>query len=335
MPNDSSRYSRLAPLTVQERLRLSRLAIHFFSPLAYRDVCAAIGKTPPAENRIEPLDGEDFLKYLKKTNQLPEADRYTFRIRELLFQLADAHLLSDMGPGRGVMIGRRYYFMRELTQNEKTRVLWLAPALGAEFILHAFSAATVLFTGINEAGDARAGTGLNIAPNWFLTCAHVLKKMKLNRTQIFGQVEVQVLRTLVHDSVDVGLVEVTSVPSSLPGLAFREPRIAEPVFILGYPRIPLSREPALVMDRGEVTNAGITTFSEQRLFLYSAIARPGNSGGPIIAATGHVVGMVTEELSEKGAEPSLPFHAGVGASEIARAITELEPSIALPLEDYQ
>ena len=88
------------------------------------------------------------------------------------------------------------------------------------------------------------------------------------------------------------------------------------------------------MHRGEVTNAQVTTFSDQTLFLYSAIARPGNSGGPIISSTGHVVGIVTEELKED-ADPNSLFYAGVGAGEIAKAVSELDVSVKVPIEDYR
>jgi S1-C subfamily serine protease len=98
--------------------------------------------------------------------------------------------------------------------------------------------------------------------------------------------------------------------------------------------MPLSREPTLVMHRGEVTNSHLTTFSDQTLFLCSAIARPGNSGGPIISSTGNVVGIVTEELMED-ADPTSLFYAGVGANEIAQAVSELIDSVHVPIEDYR
>lgn len=334
MSDERTRYSRLAPLTLQERLRLSLLAIKFFAPLAYRDMCATIGKTP-AENRIEPLDGRDFLTYLKKTGQLTDPDQYLNRIRELLSQLAAAHLLTEMGSGKDVMIGMHYYFMRELTECEKRSLFWLAPALGAEFILHMFSEVTFQITGINKAGDVRAGTGLLIAPQWLLTCAHVLKDMRLDEMQTFGGNQVKIVRVLAHDTIDVGLIEITPSIPGLISLAFRDPVVAETVFTLGYPRVPLSREPARVMHRGEVTCQEIETFDDQTLFLYSAIARPGNSGGPIIGESGHVVGIVTDELSEKTSDIRMPFFAGVRTSEIARAVAELEPAMTVPIEDYR
>jgi S1-C subfamily serine protease len=159
--------------------------------------------------------------------------------------------------------------------------------------------------------------------------------MVLDQRQSFGDREFKVVRLLPHDKIDVALVEFESELPPLPGLAFRDPVVAEKVYNLGYPRIPLSREPALVMQRGEITSSRIKTFSCEEVFLYSAIARPGNSGGPVIAANGHVVGLVTEELSEEASKSGMPFHAGVGTSEILRAILELEASVQLPVEAYE
>lgn len=327
------RYSRLAPLSFHERLRLSVLAIDFFAPRAYRDMCGLIGKVP-AENRVEPFSGRDFLTYLEKAGKLPEPNRYLHRIRELLARLCAEHLLTDVGQGKDVLIGTHYYFMRELTALEKQSVLWLAPALGAEFILHMYSQATFQITGVNKSGDMRAGTGFLIAPQWLLTCAHVLNDMKVDEVQCFGGTQCKVLRALPHSTIDVGLVEITPSLPSLSGLAFRDPVVAEPAFTLGYPRIPLSQEPALVMHRGEITSPRIDTFSGQTLFLYSAIARPGNSGGPIIGENGHVVGIVTDELSEEISKVGMPFFAGVRTSEIVRAVAELESTVTVPTENY-
>lgn len=52
------------------------------------------------------------------------------------------------------------------------------------------------------------------------------------------------------------------------------------------------------MQGGEVSVEHVTSFYGEELFLFSAIARPGNSGGPILSEDGHVVGIVTKELSE-------------------------------------
>jgi S1-C subfamily serine protease len=71
------------------------------------------------------------------------------------------------------------------------------------------------------------------------------------------------------------------------------------------------------------------------VFLYSAIARPGNSGGPIVSETGHVVGIVTEELTQSSATFEMPFHAGIRTTELVRALSDLDTSLTLPVEDYE
>lgn len=334
MSENRPRYSRLAPPSIEDQLRLSVLAVRFFAPRAYRGMCELIGKAP-AQHQIEPLDGRDFLTYLEKSKQLDELDRYIFRIRDLLSQLARADILTPLGSGRDPLIGTHYYFLRELTKRQQEGYLWLAQALGPEFILNLYSNVTLQLKGTAGSHDVHASTGIVIAPHWVLTCAHVVKEMVLDQKQRFGSCEFKVIRTLAHDKVDAALVEVESELPCLPGLAFRDPTVADAVYTLGYPRIPLSREPALVMQRGEVTSPLITTFSGEKIFLYSAIARPGNSGGPVIAANGHVVGIVTEELLQQASKSGMPFHAGIGTSELLRAISELEPSVQLPIELYE
>ncbi|MFD2436298.1 S1 family peptidase [Modicisalibacter luteus] len=107
------------------------------------------------------------------------------------------------------------------------------------------------------------------------------------------------------------------------------------MYTLGYPRIPLSTEPSLVMQRGEVTNPEVTMFSGDKVFLYSAVARPGNSGGPIISESGHVVGIVTESLEENTTQSGMPFHAGIKTAELTSAVAELDANIELPIETYE
>ena len=297
-------------------------------------MCTAIGKTP-SQNSIEPLRARDFIHYLEKSNCLPEANRYAQRINELLANLVHHNFLKEMGKDNDVYCGTSYYFLSELTDLQRQSFLWLAPALGAEFIYDLYSKATIQITGKTRNGDAHAGTGIIIAPHWILTCAHVLDDMVLDSTQQHFDSSNQVKNTYKHTSIDVGFIEMETAMHVLHGAAFRNPIIAETVFTLGFPRIPLSQKPALIMQRGEVTNPDVTLFDSSNVFLYSAIARPGNSGGPIIAESGHVVGIVTSELLEKTEVSTMPFHAGIKTSEIIQAIRDLKVPIDLPVELYE
>ena len=302
--------------------------------MSYERVSTAIER-PPTPGRTEPLEGGDFLKYLEKTGILPDSRKYASRIRDLLDKLEAAGLLTFMGHGRDVQVGKRYYFMKELTSLERKGLLWTAPALGPEFLHSVYSHITVQITGLNTIGDVHAGTALAIAPNWLLTCAHVITDMRINDEQSFlGRLH-RVVQTLTHESVDVGLIQVEPDLSVIDSLAFREPVLSEALFTFGFPHVPLAREPALVMQRGEVTSTNVTLLDGRDVFLYSAIARPGNSGGPILSESGHVLGIVTEQLERQGMAHALPFHAGVATSNIASAIADIQPSLKLPVENYE
>lgn len=84
--NGRQRFSKLAPLDLDQRILLSTLAINFFAPLAYKKMCEVIGKVADPKT-TRPLTGRDFLSYLGKSNHFEEPDRYLFRIRDLLSQL--------------------------------------------------------------------------------------------------------------------------------------------------------------------------------------------------------------------------------------------------------
>lgn len=330
----NTRYSKLSPFTLAQRIDLTIAALNFFSPMEYEKMCSTLGKTR-AQNRIEPFSGRDFLNYLETTKKLPEAGRYSSKIGELLAELAKHGVLKEVGRNGDILLGISYYFLLELTHLQKTGILWLARVLGPEFLYNVYAQATVQITGVTEDGDAHAGTGLVIAPNWILTCAHVLTDMQVDESQSILGMQRRVIRTLPHPSVDVGLLEVEQPMPLLPGIAFRSPVVAESVFTLGYPRVPLSREAALVMQRGEVTNPSVTLLDGSVVFLYSAIARPGNSGGPILSDMGHVVGIVTEELSEQAEDFRIPFHAGIQTQELVQALAELHAPVTLPVESYE
>jgi len=67
--------------------------------------------------------------------------------------------------------------------------------------------------------------------------------------------------------------------------------------------------------------------ARQKIFLYSAIARSGNSGGPIVAQDGRVIGLVVEDSAESTSNDAgpgtAPFYRGIPSSKVIRALDDL------------
>lgn len=334
------KYQRLQPLTVEQRVWIAIAALKFFQPMQYRENCQKIGQAPE-ENIIRPLDTLGFLKYLAADGVLPEKmldkpERYLQRINELLARLVISGHLSHAGKSGAPLVGDSYYALYQATHYEKQGVLHLARALGQQFLPWAYRRGTYQITGVTQDGDVHAGTGIAIAPRWLMTCAHVLQDMTVDQHQTAANqgLDYRVVRKLAHESVDVGLIEVDRDLPEVQGLNFRDPHVGERVYTFGFPRVPLSREATLVMQGGEVSVEKMTSLHGHELFLFSAIARPGNSGGPILSESGHAVGIVTQELSERDSQ-NHPFHAGIATSTLAQAIHELDCGVSLPVETWQ
>jgi S1-C subfamily serine protease len=327
------RHSRLAPLGIELRQKLAVEACNFFSPVHYKKNCDVIGKVPDS-TCVRPLAGSDFFDYLKKIEILDEPLKHLQRIRQLLERMAAAGILVEMGPNSNVMMPKFYFFLKELTNLEAEGLLWLAPALGDDFLFHQAAPGIAHIIGVTPKGDASAGTGIIFHSHHILTCAHVVNGMTIDKQQVFQGSSSTIEEYVAHPKIDIAVIRVAQALKPVPGLSFLPPTIAQPVFTLGYPKIPFARTATLTIQRGEVTNESITTLDGHRAFLYSAIARPGNSGGPVISSDGHVVGITMQDLTEQG-NPYSPHYAGIPSQEIASAINDFGLDVQIPFEEFE
>lgn len=128
------KYSKLAPFRIDEKLIFAKQACIFFSPIQYEAMCVTIGKSP--NNKTTPFSVYDFLKHLESVLGLTDPLKYQYRIKMLLDSLEHAGILVAMGQSNFVTAPNHYYFMKEFTEQEKKGTLWLAPALGPEFLIY-------------------------------------------------------------------------------------------------------------------------------------------------------------------------------------------------------
>ena len=254
-------------------------------------------------------------------------------------------LLVEMGVGGGsgfVMLPKSYYALSELSTLRERGVLWLAKTLGGRFVHRHVSPAIVHVVGENDEGE---GSGIVFDEHHVLTCRHVVSDMQIASAQAFQGRTVTVEGIFPHDTEDVTVIRIKESLTTVPGLGFVAPMVSQKVYRFGYSRVPCSVPSSsgaspLVMQSGEVTSESVLVFGGVELFLYSAISRPGDSGGAVVSDDGYVVGMTTE-LSDsrvhtsEGEEVFSPHYAGIPSHVLARAVDELGLGVEIPVETYE
>ena len=93
----------------------------------------------------------------------------------------------------------------------------------------------------------------------------------------------------------------------------------------------------MTMQPGAVTNESVTSLSGDELFLYSAISRPGNSGGPVMSGEGYLVGLSVLDATGqyRPDEAFSPHYVGIPAQVVVKAVEDLCLGIQLPFQDYE
>ncbi|MBD8650841.1 trypsin-like peptidase domain-containing protein [Rhizobium sp. CFBP 13726] len=329
-----SRYSRLTPFTPAEQRVYSIAMLNFFGPMFNAEHREALG-LPETPGVVTPLSILDFLKTIG-TDGTP-ALHLSNCICLLAKQLELAGFLERVG-------GSDYYAIYsnrfELTNKQRLGTLFLGRALGLPFI--ADQAQRILVHVVGTGADDRklGGTGIQISTTEILTCAHVVEDMQVDEVLTVNGHETRVQKTVPHPSEDVAIIYLAApAPPPLADMAFRPARLLEDVLICGFPPIPYAAEARATYHRGEIAALSVPTCSNVKVDLFTAVARPGNSGGPLLTPEGHIVGIVTQRLEAqvgKNEVPNAPFFAAVPAERVREAVRELSGGeTTLPWEDYQ
>ena len=149
-----------------------------------------------------------------------------------------------------------------------------------------------------------------------------------------------------HSTIDVGVVIINEALKHeiCHDIALRDSTILEKIIISGFPKVPRRIDTSVITQSGKIAGK-INSYDHHgstKLELFTAVAHPGNSGGPLLTMDGKLVGIVTQSLerSEEEADKKnqiLPFFAAIPASEIYKAFNELETAktYQIPWEYYQ
>jgi hypothetical protein len=340
MTNDErarERFSILEPMNVTLQAVIFTAICNFFAPLN----CAANRKVlglSEAPN-ITPFSVGEFFD-MQRIGQGDVCERHRHQIMAMIRRMQDSGVLTLEGHHGHRVLGESacYFFMKELSSRAQRGVLWFGAALGPAFLVPALGGALVRITGRTPDGDAAVGTGIHVLPDSVVTCAHVVRDMTVDAEVVVKGAKVAVAETLAADDSDVGVIRISpAVDVACPDLAFRSATILERVLVAGFPTVPTATGELATFQTGEICQVGVETMWKQRLDLFSAIARPGNSGGPVVSSEGNVLGIVTQSLERdrEAADPMrpLPFFAAVPAAQIRDSFKSLTGA-DLPWEDY-
>lgn len=156
------------------------------------------------------------------------------------------------------------------------------------------AAASVLkVRGTNDCGRGIEGSGFLYAPDRLMTNAHVVAGVDDPEVEIDGESQTA---EVVYYNPDLDVAVLRLDAGDLPTLGLdTEAQSNDPVAVLGYPQDgPYDVEAARIRSEQKLRSPNIygdgTVIRE--VFSLRGLVRPGNSGGPIVSASGDVVGVV-------------------------------------------
>jgi S1-C subfamily serine protease len=138
------------------------------------------------------------------------------------------------------------------------------------------------------------GSGFVVSKHHVMTNAHVVAGTDHVALVVSGR-QLPATVVLYDPKRDVAVLDVPGLDASPLSFARAPARSGDPAVVLGYPEDgPLNVQAARVRDRMQVSGADIYGNAGVRREVYSirSVVRSGNSGGPLLATDGTVLGVV-------------------------------------------
>jgi len=199
--------------------------------------------------------------------------------------------------------------------------VWLAPAAEAQtpgevFRKVAPSVVVIRAKGrdISASGQSRfaeTGSGVLITPDGkVMTAAHVVHAMDEISVEFLGGETVKAKVVASEPAADLSMLQLDRVPAgakSSPLADSDKIQVGDPVIIVGAPYgLSYSLSDGLISARWK-PNTVYKTMPLAEFFQTTATINTGNSGGPMFAMNGQVIGIVSHNISKSGGSEGLGF----------------------------
>jgi hypothetical protein len=349
---------------VEWKARVALEAMKFFGVSEHAEALEILGLPPSPEKFVPLCGSKfvDYLSRAGWGDQWPNASEIQYILNRLTKVGLLSNM--GAGPEFLPLLRDCYVKLGRVLPDQAPGHFWLSLILGSEFLIPTIGSITIPIGVHNADGAVHIGSGLLLDETTILTCRHVFDGWEVDdylpdpldhaplHPHANQEGRIRTSRVVPHETEDVALVKVDlseSFAKPLPGMAFRDPARSDRITLFGYPPVPYatsaplitqmgevasspiwvnrplgSAPPAMVAQQGEVVSSPIETLDRVNVFLFSAVARPGNSGGPVVASDGRVIGMVTRELEAEVQGPwKMPFFAGLPAGRVVAALKDL------------
>jgi serine protease Do len=172
--------------------------------------------------------------------------------------------------------------------------------------------------------DERFGAGLvwDGPEGLVLTALHVVEGAAEVRVSLRGAPSVPARVVDVDPALDLALVASAPFEHAAPARLAAAPASGDRVRLLGFPRLRAAALEGVVLDPSR-------RFAGGRYLEIAGAAEPGASGGPVLDASGAVVGVVDLAVAGRGVTLAVPI--GLAAARFPRRAPDGRPPAAAPV----